>query len=364
MMRFLIFLIALSIANEAPAGKWEIIDGDPRKECRFRFSGQIAPGDLTGFIAKFDEPTWPTPIICLDSDGGSLAEVYNFINFFQNHRERFFATRVESGKSCLSSCAILFMFGEKFGINNPYPSREVEPGARLGFHSPYIAPGRIDQTDAADAFRVALDVSKLLLDSSYTAVTGAGPSVPPEILALVLGTPADSMTYVDRLGELQIVGITPLTNPEDGVILANNVADIEQVVRRVCASSYVISYRNFFANKGYNFDDLILAVDSIKTADTVLHHLTLYPAKEAQSSRIVAMASGPYHLPGLYSAWAALFCQVEFAVEQTASGFEVHGYYVGFGGPQFDWDSRLAEPQDIEQPGLAVGLLPIETPYR
>lgn len=77
----------------------------------------------------------------------------------------YFGTRIRGRDECLSSCAILFMFGQAFGANSPYPSRQMAPGAWLGFHSPFIRDGASSASDA-EVFRVALQVAKLLADRS------------------------------------------------------------------------------------------------------------------------------------------------------------------------------------------------------
>lgn len=364
MMRLVAALCALFVAELAAAGQWETLGGDRSADCHFRFTGQVLPGDLTGYIDTIANGPQSLPRICLNSEGGSLSEVYRFIKRINNGQAGLtVATRVESGAVCLSSCAILFMFGQTFGANSPYPSREIEPGARLGFHSPFIAPGKAGSVAAADAFRVALDVSKLLADSSYTALTTAGSALPPELLGLVLGTPGDDMRYVDKVGELKILDIEMVTRPDDGVVLANDAGVIGGVVKRICASSHVLSNRTHFVEDGYQFGDLVEVVNTMKSEGKV-HHLILKPAEEYYPARIVAMASGPYTVPGWYSAGAILFCQVEINVEQVSGGFRVSGYTVGFGGPNFDWDSRLATGEEIESRGLAVGLVPIDHAYR
>ena len=361
MLRLAALLAALLTSTAATAGEWQVVDGDPYQGCQFRFTGQILPGDLTGFLEELAASPAIAPRICLNSEGGSLAEVYRFI---QTEGRPYFATRVESGAVCLSSCALLFMFGETFGANSPSPSREMEPGARLGFHSPFIAPGQADQAAAEDAFRVALEVSKLLVDSSYRSLTTAGPALPPELVALVLGTPADQMAYVDRLGELGLLGIDLVARPEDGLVVPNDRAALEQVVRRICASSHVLSNRTFFVEEGYRFDDLVAAVGQVMAWETIVHALTLAPAEQYSPARITATATGPYAVPGWFSAGAVLYCQVELAVDQVPEGFAVQFYNVGFGRPVFDATGGLEGREEIDRPGIAAGLLPIETPYR
>ncbi len=363
MLRYALALGALFMAQGANAGQWETVEGDPWTGCQFRFTGQILPGDLTGYMDQLSNGPAVLPRICLDSPGGSLSEVYRFIKGVNDGEAGLtVATRVESGAVCESSCAILFMFGQTFGANSPYPSREVEPGARLGFHSPFIAPGQGEGARADEVFRVALDVSKLLADSSYKALTAAGPALPPELVGLVLGTPGDEMRYVDTVGELQLLGIDMIAPPEEGVVLPNARGALSAAVTRICASSYVLTNRTHFVEEGYDFADLVAAVDGVQREAMTMHHLEMQ--NDGGVQRVTAMASGPFFVPGWYSAGAVLFCQVDMGVEPVAGGLRVTHYNVGFGGPSFDWDSRLAEFEEIERNGLSVGLVPIDTPFR
>lgn len=352
-------------AQAADAGGWEALPGGGFHDCDFRFSGPIRPGDLTGHLDELANAGSLTPRICLNSEGGSLAEVYRFIQLVaQGDFIATVQTHVESDAACLSSCAILFMFGQAYGANSPYPSRQLAPGARLGFHSPFIAPEQAKGADAEDAFRVALQVSRLLVDSSYRALTMAGPAIPPELVALILGTPSDEMYHVDTIGELTLLGIETTTGDNRSMTLANDRRVIAETVRRICASSHVMSNRTHFVEDGYAFGDLVAAVDEMMGFDTQWHHMVLQKPARYQPARIVAMVSGPYAVPGWYSAGAALFCQVELMVEDNAGGFRITDYRVGFGGPSFDWNSRLAHPDEITRADLEAGLVPIDRRYR
>ena len=365
-MRRLIALTALFLLGAQPvlAGTWQALPTGVERDCDFRFSGRIEPGDLTGYIETIEASGHILPRLCLDSEGGSLAEVYGFIGrMAQSDEVMAFSTRIERGAQCLSSCAILFMFGQTYGANSPYPMRIMEPGARLAFHSPFIAPGREAGVDPADAFRVALDVSKLLVDSAYRALTTEGPAIRPEVVALILGTPPDEMYFVDTIGELNLLGIE-IDSPEQRLVLPDDTGAFGEATNRICAASHVLTNRQAFVSEGYDFADLVAAAREFERDGAEIHRLSLQPPEQFRSARIIASASGPYHVPLWFSAGAALFCQVEFSVEPVAEGFRVSHYNVGFGAPSFDLNARLAQPDEITQYGLSVGLLPIDQPYR
>lgn len=359
-----IFTAALLAAQMSHAGTWERLPGEDHTACDYRFTGQIQPGDLTRFLAELEASGLFTPRVCLDSEGGALTEVYRFLRQLNQSRKiGGVSTRIETGASCLSACAILFMFGQTFGANSPYPSREVEPGARLGFHSPFIAPGRASGVEAEEAFRAALDIAKLLIDSSYRALTSAGPALPVELVSVVLGTPGDQMHYVDTIGEQTIFGIRRINHPETNIILPNDRDQVFQTARRICATSHVMSHRTHFVEEGYRFDDLVQAVARMEAAETDLHQLTLLPAEQGRLPRIVAVLSGPYHVPGWFSAGAMLFCKVSFEVGEQGNGFRVERYSAGFGTPMFDLDDRLPDAEQVTGAQLQMGLVPIDTRY-
>lgn len=94
-----------------------------------------------------------------------------------------------------------------------------------------------------------------------------------------------------------------------------------------------------------------------------VHHIKLKAAQGHRPARIFVMLSGTYSVPMWLSAGATLFCQVEFAVELLPEDFRVLDYSVGFGGPQFDWDSRLATQDDLRYVGERVGLIPVTQKY-
>lgn len=361
---FLIFLFVSTLGKLSNAGVWEVTGGKDFEDCHFRFSGPIQRGDLTRYLTELEKgPSW-NPRVCLNSEGGSLSEVYDFIKQIRESSNiAGIATRVEHNAVCLSSCALLFMFGQGFGANSPYPSREIEPGGKLGFHSPFIAPKQTENVDASEAFHVALQVSKLLVDFSYAALTTSGPAVPPELVAIVLGTPGGNMHYVESVGELSILGITKLIDPEENFVIANDTGLISEAAKRICASSHVFTNRRFFVKNGYTFTDLSETIDLLMANEARVHHMKLKAAQGHRPARIFVMLSGTYSVPMWLSAGATLFCQVEFDVELLPEDFRVLDYSVGFGGPQFDWDSRLATQDDLRYVGERVGLIPVTQKY-
>lgn len=371
MLRSLVSILILVFAIPAIGGEWSrFADAEDFEDCQFAFTGPIRPGDLTRIVQN---PEWQDAFprrVCLDSPGGSLKEVYDFVTL-EAGEGLGFATRIKRGARCESSCAILFMFGQSWGANSPYPDRVMEPGARLGFHSPFLAGAAVADDQREDAFRVALDVAKLLMDKSYKAVTQAGPPLSSELVSLVLSTPGDQMHYIETVGEAQLLGID---RPYDGaakIAIPADRASVGALARRICASSYAMTFRHHLVNEGYAFGDLVAFVDGLTGPDQglVVRNLVHGPGSFGAAS-IVAVLTGALSVPGWNSAGAALYCRVEVPAEAVGSSFEIdttQSYRVSF-GRAFDLDDM--GPDDIPGPDdgysydvIPAGLIPIDTAY-
>ncbi len=80
----------------------------------------------------------PRAVVSLSSPGGSYSAGVKLADFFRNNT---IATVVEAGDSCVSACAMAFLGGSSFwptGGIGTFIDRTIEPGARVGFHSPYF----------------------------------------------------------------------------------------------------------------------------------------------------------------------------------------------------------------------------------
>ena len=76
----------------------------------------------------------------LNSRGGDYDEGQKLARFFREHAV---ATIVETGRTCLSACAIAFLGGTGFWATGGigfFIARHIEPGAKIGFHAPYLRP--------------------------------------------------------------------------------------------------------------------------------------------------------------------------------------------------------------------------------
>ena len=358
----------------AAAGQWtQLAVTDQFDECAFAFTGPINPGDLTAIRSV---PAWNESFrkrVCLDSPGGSLKEVYDFVTGYGAGEAGIdFSTKVASGARCESSCAVLFMFGQSWGANSPYPDRVLEPGARLGFDSQFLAGASLADSQREDAFRVALDVAKLLMDKSYKSVTMAGPPLSSELVSLILNTPGEDMYYVDTVGEMALLGIEPVIDDAARIRVPATREATAALVERICASSFAMTFRQHVVREGYDFRDLVDFVEEKRTGDWgfEVRNLVHFPASDPEGARIVGLVTGALSVPGWNSAGAALYCRVEVPIEAAGEMFEIRqnaSYSVSF-GRAFDLDE--IGPDEI--PGrddgysynvIAAGLIPIDTKY-
>lgn len=256
-------MIILFFVSPSYSGDWISLERkDEFNGCNYAFMGEIKKGDLLSLLNDQEFVSGYRSTICLNSPGGSLGEVYDFIRRAEEGGLGF-ATRVRSEDQCLSACAILFMFGQSYGANSPIPDRFMEPGARLGFHSPFIPGTLSSQVEGGEAFRIALDVAKLLVDRSYTAITIEGAALPSEIVALILGTPGDKMRIVDAIGELKLLNIRTI-DYENGILVPFTREGILSLLQRVCASSYALTFRQYIVKDGYSFDEIVDYVNDLK----------------------------------------------------------------------------------------------------
>ncbi|SMX38036.1 hypothetical protein [Maliponia aquimaris] len=365
-LRCLAALTFLLTAATAQAGTWTRLQPADMGDCAVLFEGPIGPGDLTQAIGTGLLDGFNTRI-CLNSPGGSLGEVLAFLQASERGDTAFFfGTRVRSGDECLSSCAILFMFGQSFGANSPYPSRQLEPGARLGFHSPFIRDGAATAASDAEVFKVALQVAKLLADRSYKAVTADGAALPQELLALVLGTPSAEMRYVETLGEAKVMNIELTRNIETEVILQDRREVLEPLIKQICIASHTLTFRQHMVDEGYDFADLVeRATDPATTGPD--YEITAYVRNRGDGNSgnndLLAVVTGPgYFQPGWFSAGSMMYCRVAMSFEPAPGGVKVQWYYADF---DFISDTDLTRVPDetYRFEVMTGGLLPLDTRF-
>lgn len=371
-IRSCLVLITLVLALKGQptlAGDWEFFPNADywAGECTAQFTGPIYRGDLTQAYTTRQLSNFER--FCLNSQGGNLMEVYEFLELFSNASSEnddpfVFSTRVRSGDECLSACAILFMFGQSFGANSPYPDRVLERGARLGFHSPFIDPAAAVGVDSASAFAGAVSIANLLAANTYRQVTTEGPVFPQELLGIILSTPPDDMYFVRHLAEFFILGISTDGDEPPRVTMSFHRSSVEAAISQICGTSHVVSNRNWFVTDGYDFSELIQfsheygAINENKMLHLI--HRTENRMGYAPDT-VTGVLTGPYFVPGWFSAGAQLYCMVDLRGEVDGDAFIVSEYTVNFGFMN-TYTGGIPDAKDgWTVPSL--GLLPIDTLY-
>ncbi|GAA6213137.1 hypothetical protein NBRC116602_28780 [Hyphomicrobiales bacterium 4NK60-0047b] len=172
---FFLLILGLSInlsSNSVRAAKFEVVKNSPiitrglgvegnlSIKCDIRLIGAILPGDLDRLktvVSKF--PEYSRIGLCLQSEGGIFSVSIKIAQFLLGkHRKPYFEsseayrsvyTVVESGKKCLSACAIIFMAGHFFEpeANLGYLIRRyLHVNGQLGFHSPFLMVSTTEYT--------------------------------------------------------------------------------------------------------------------------------------------------------------------------------------------------------------------------
>jgi hypothetical protein len=344
--------------NRTDAGEWlQLPNQDGLPSCQFLFRGRIEVGDLTTIegLSGWRE-CGSDRLVYLDSPGGNLGEVVSFLE--SGIGAYSFPTRIRAGESCLSACAILFMYGRNSGGSSTYIDRSLAPGAELGFHTPFVADEILNQIGGAASFRSALEVSSLLLVESYSINTiNDVPALPPELIQIMLNTPSDEMYLVDTVGELTLLEIghvgTSLNVSTD--------SDLERRIIQACVGSYVFFFRQHLLPEGYDFGSLIELTEVIMERSDEFLISSVDDTEDAWTAaeRLSVVVSGPLYRPGPGSAGTSILdCEVVIYMNAISSGFEVSSYQVYFGRP----DPEAPEfSRDFS--GASVGMALIDTPY-
>jgi len=131
MTRILLFVLA--IFSAAPCGAAEVTR---RADGIVYLDGPIVDGDLDRLKAK---GLAAEDILSLNSNGGRFQEGLAIARYLFDTEV---GSIVEAGNSCFSACAVAFLGGAALGEeSSSLAARSVSPGARLGFHAPFLNLG-------------------------------------------------------------------------------------------------------------------------------------------------------------------------------------------------------------------------------
>lgn len=191
-------------------------------------TGPFEPGDSDRLKTMLEDlksrggtkPGESLATLSLDSKGGALEEGMRIGRLL---RQFGVATIVRNGKRCLSSCAIAFLGGTTPGSGGPVADRQLEIGARLGFHA-FYAPRDADARDAATSR--ARGVTEGRATSAIVVAYVLEMGVDPEPIIRALVRPPEEMTYIETAGEFVELGICPVALKMPRMTLAERASNI------------------------------------------------------------------------------------------------------------------------------------------
>ncbi|WP_062013069.1 hypothetical protein [Aureimonas sp. AU4] len=197
-MRSIRVLLATAFLATAPASAMTFsLDGDT-----VRAAGPIGQGDaerLRSFLGRLqhDEMNYLSVTVALDSPGGNLMEG---MRLGMAIREAGVPTLVRQGETCASACAVAFLGGEASGVTSDAVSRNLEPGALLGYHGFFTGGDQVRVVD--ETLSEARVINAILIE--YATRMG---SVDVGLLSRLLTTPPERVESIDTPREIAGLGI-------------------------------------------------------------------------------------------------------------------------------------------------------------
>ncbi len=162
-----------------------------------RLAGTFDPGSAERFAAEVEARGEYVETVVLESPGGSVRDALAIGALV---RERGFATRVEAGALCASSCPIVFAAGAE---------RIAGPDAAIGVHQVYASAIAADAHALAQAPGVAMAQAQEMTAEITRHLTASG--VDPALWLHALETPPDRLYYftAEEMSALNLVTRAP-----------------------------------------------------------------------------------------------------------------------------------------------------------
>ncbi|MCB1383044.1 MAG: hypothetical protein KDJ73_08975 [Notoacmeibacter sp.] len=161
-----------------------------------RLTGVIRPGDEETFAKVMQlakscancgrDDGGPWAVVSLASPGGHYKTGIALADAF---RGSIAATVVEGGDTCLSACAVAFLGGSGFwptGGIGVFIDRTIEPGAKVGWHSPLFPDEVVASITDGGQAKLALDTTRIGISSMVQVLTkyNVSPLVIDKIIAM------------------------------------------------------------------------------------------------------------------------------------------------------------------------------------
>ncbi|MBO0906210.1 hypothetical protein [Jiella sonneratiae] len=191
--------------------------------CLFRLTGRIERDDVAAIRSRLtpldaldtdDTDDNKDRQICLDSPGGNFGAALDIGTYLF---EQSYGTVVEEGASCLSACAVIFMFGNVHGEEFAGFRRKLHIRGRLGFHavSPVLPPGPYPSEAVPDLVRAAFAQSSQVAGMIVEAVRrtpglGAEPMMRDSLVVRMLTTDPSRLFMVETVDQFGRWHVDPL----------------------------------------------------------------------------------------------------------------------------------------------------------
>ncbi len=203
--RFLLVLACLALTATAHAAPLKLTRLAPNPMgCSHLLQGQLTADSAEQVMRLVSEQRYSTPVLCLDSPGGSLIEGLQMARFFRSYGV---PTRVRDGDSCMSACAVAFMGGTEMAEGAPL-DRAIHARARLGFHAPSLSvpDGNYGKSSVDKAYYVAVQGIAEVLGAAHEI------AMPINAVETMLRTPAAEFYDIATTGRaldwgVQVEGI-------------------------------------------------------------------------------------------------------------------------------------------------------------
>lgn len=260
----------------------------PSWDCTILLRGQIESGDSAALqeLLEQSQMRQGTEILCLDSTGGQLNEALRLAELLLSSGV---GTKLKSGVSCLSACAVLFMAGrmyvDEFG---DIPWRVMHPSARLAFHAPSLlriednSGGVYTFKEIETAYGLALRSIAMLnrvmgSTSENFTNTNSQPAMKPSLVSAILSTPPGSESWlevstVDQAGRWNIA-IGPINVFDNPMLFPRNFMQgcINSIRWGLDQQSYVSATQDHIIEHSVN----MVHEDTSLTVEVLLDEVTL-----------------------------------------------------------------------------------------
>lgn len=179
------------------------------RDCYLR--GEIKRGDEIKLRNLLTQGTNRGCTLYLDSIGGLFSEALKLVDLVLKTET---PTYVSKGAVCYSACALVFMGGRRTGEGEyAEADRNMEIGAKIGFHRPYIdlppQDSLIEQSLISNSYNNAVYQIVGLIELADKAIRGETYEriLPTELLLRMLRKQADEIYEIKKVEDLILSGI-------------------------------------------------------------------------------------------------------------------------------------------------------------